>query len=94
MRNIETLLDELRNHPDLLTAEIFLRSDLAKYIAEDIADELDEFVDYKDVEEWIDENKSLVINNIQDVVCDGYKYMSPFQENVEAFKKQVLCIAE
>lgn len=88
MRNINDIIQELSSHPDFLTAEIFCKSDLVDYIVEDIQDELDVSVDHSQVNDWVEKNKSLVINNIKDVVCDGYNYTSPFYENVEAFKKQ------
>jgi hypothetical protein len=90
MKNIETILDELRNHPDFLTAEIFLKSDVVDNIIETIEDEEGDELYRPSVEKWVKQNSHMVIKNINAVVCDGYEYMSPFENTIQAFRKEFL----
>ncbi len=94
MRNIEEIFDELRQHPDFLTAEIFIKSDVVNYIIDTIEDEDDEELYRPSVEKWVKQNSHMIIKNINDVVCSGYEYGSPFDETVESFRKQFLVVSE
>jgi hypothetical protein len=90
MRNIKDIIDELVNHPEYLTAEILYKSSVVDQIIETIQDEEEEELYRPSVEKWVNQNEGLVIKNIQDVVCDGYNYASPFYETIETFKEQFL----
>lgn len=90
MKNIETLLDELRNHPDFLTAEIFFKSDVVDNIIETIEDEVGEDLHRPSVEKWVEQNSLMIIGNINDVVCNGYEYISPFENTIKSFRKEFL----
>jgi hypothetical protein len=90
MRNIEEIMDELRQHDDFLTAEIFLKSDVVNNIIEEIEDNDGEELHRPSVEKWVKQNSHMVIRNINNVVCDGYEYGSPFYETVESFRKEFL----
>lgn len=90
MRNIEEIMDELRQHDDFLTAQIFLKSDVVDNIIEEIEDNDGEELYRPSVEKWVSQNSHMVIKNINDIVCDGYNYGSPFYETVQSFRKEFL----
>ena len=91
MRNIEEIMDELRQHDDFLTAEIFLKSDVVNIIDETI---YDQELYRPSIEKWVKQNSHMVIRNINNVVCDGYNYGSPFEETIQSFRKEFLVESE
>jgi hypothetical protein len=87
MRNIEEIIEELRQHDDFLTAEIFTKSDVVDIINETI---YDEELYRPSIEKWVKQNSHMIIENIRDVICDGYEYQSPFDNTIESFRKEFL----
>jgi hypothetical protein len=90
MKTIKELLDELKQHPDFLTAQVFCKSDVVNNIIETIENESDEELYRPSVENWVKQNSHMIIENINDIVCDGYNYGSPYEETIKSFRKNFL----
>jgi hypothetical protein len=90
MKSIETIIDELKNHPDFLTAEIFLKSRVVEYIKEEIENEDDVELYEPSITNWVKQNSHTIIENIHDVLYVGYEYGNPFEESVNLFRKKFL----